>query len=676
MKFRYQKISLLNILIILLLAYQNCSDTEFGEKDPQPFLNANVATTPEDTPADFQLVGEIGNPLFSIPGMDAVGLKTEHGFVSNLDPATGSFHYQPDANYNGPDRFTYVLTGGGGRFENIFQIDVTPVNDLPQVRDLVVQIQAGQPKSFNLPWLQDMWAAEDQNPNFRIDIEDEADEMRLNLKGFQVNPGHTFPDEGRIVRDSSIQLTYFQDPQALGVYTHTFEVVDRDGGKSEFRITFELPSPLLDFEPALAVANPSCLFCHANVQGNIISEFKSHLSPSSNEVNLVEGSTSRYFVGWPHGTRIAPGSSFVDGKFFVPNKNLDTETRNYISNTLKNAYFIPNDQGSRRDINLLDIYNLVIDERGSPTPEVNGFNNNPNVVPYRISQNQNLFSLTTIADFVELSFNDRTPQYVNVLSSNNAYPRRVADNTNVEIIRQIQIKAPTVAQLRTAFKVDSSVKKKFIGQGDQALNNSASAIVERSGYFENNGTLECDGDLYINGILYLSDFKVRTNTGCRIYVTKSIFVYGNPNDTNAKAINIFDPNPNDRIDAHLQMTSSSAIVLGVGADRLRGNRKTDMENGVGFFASQLDQDVNALDGKEDLSGAGSRGGRARDLKFEKVLLNAPLVTTRYRGDVSGVIITEFIFPSLGRFSYMYDPTFSRVPILPKLPPDSFFNVRR
>lgn len=94
--------------------------------------NLNL-TTPEDTPISSQIsASDIdGDSLtFTVIGSPA------NGFVS-LNPATGSFVYTPNANYNGSDSFTVSISdGNGGTTTSLVSIGVTPVNDGPTASHL------------------------------------------------------------------------------------------------------------------------------------------------------------------------------------------------------------------------------------------------------------------------------------------------------------------------------------------------------------------------------------------------------------------------------------------------------------------------------------------------------------------------------------------------------------
>jgi hypothetical protein len=82
-------------------------------------------STAEDTPLVVAAPGVLDNDIVS--AAPAVVTQPTHGTVAVA--ADGSFVYTPAANYNGPDSFTYSVTGAPT--PATVSITVTPVDDLP-----------------------------------------------------------------------------------------------------------------------------------------------------------------------------------------------------------------------------------------------------------------------------------------------------------------------------------------------------------------------------------------------------------------------------------------------------------------------------------------------------------------------------------------------------------------
>ncbi len=64
----------------------------------------------------------------------------------------------------------------------------------------------------------------------------------------------------------------------------------------------------------------------------------------------------------------------------------------------------------------------------------------------------------------------------------------------------------------------------------------------------------------------------------------------------------------------------------------------------------------------------------RQVSFERLLINAPIVHSRYVGDFKGTVIAEHATMALGAFVFKFDPVFSEVPVLPFLDPERYLSV--
>jgi VCBS repeat-containing protein len=94
--------------------------------DP-PAANDNSHVTPEDTPVPgTATASDVDGPSASYTVLAGPANGT---LTLNVN---GAYTYTPNANYHGPDSFTFkVVDGAGGSDEGQVTIDVTPVNDLP-----------------------------------------------------------------------------------------------------------------------------------------------------------------------------------------------------------------------------------------------------------------------------------------------------------------------------------------------------------------------------------------------------------------------------------------------------------------------------------------------------------------------------------------------------------------
>ncbi|MEK2135201.1 tandem-95 repeat protein [Vibrio parahaemolyticus] len=106
---------------------------------PVADIEADKTTVVEDTPT---IIKVLGNDTFE--GKDkVVSLDAENGpkngtVIVNND---GTVTYTPDDNYVGEDTFTYIVTSGGVSESTTVEVNVTPVNDAPVVKDDIATTQ-------------------------------------------------------------------------------------------------------------------------------------------------------------------------------------------------------------------------------------------------------------------------------------------------------------------------------------------------------------------------------------------------------------------------------------------------------------------------------------------------------------------------------------------------------
>jgi hypothetical protein len=62
------------------------------------------------------------------------------------------------------------------------------------------------------------------------------------------------------------------------------------------------------------------------------------------------------------------------------------------------------------------------------------------------------------------------------------------------------------------------------------------------------------------------------------------------------------------------------------------------------------------------------------ISFSRILINAPIVHSRYNGGFRGLVIAEFALFWQGKSSYEFDPVFKEVPVLPLLKNEDYLLV--
>jgi uncharacterized repeat protein (TIGR01451 family) len=103
-----------------------------------PVANAQYVETNEDTAKSITLTGDDGDAGLTQTLTFAIASYPANGTLSGVNPATGAVTYTPNANYNGPDSFTFTVTdeatSGGPAMTSApatVSITVNPVNDTP-----------------------------------------------------------------------------------------------------------------------------------------------------------------------------------------------------------------------------------------------------------------------------------------------------------------------------------------------------------------------------------------------------------------------------------------------------------------------------------------------------------------------------------------------------------------
>lgn len=301
----------------------------------------------------------------------------------------------------------------------------------------------------------------------------------------------------------------------------------------------------------------------------------------------------------------------------------------------------------------------------------------------------------------------------------------------------VYIGAPTAARLRTAFSLASTNTTLGVTYVKAASDSAALAGLSTVGAaIKNTGNIICEGDVLVNGPLLLKNAVIDSRTGCRIYATGGVFVYGPITYVGISSTNAVT-NP-AYAKASLQISSSKAILMGLGElyptsapvngvgtscessvtkpanienffylkaandlarrNEYKGNAtelahydKGNWDSMYGRMTFQMHGSLmlrdDARDGYaigKDILGDYAKVGTQKDAScetqkrsvgFNRLLLNAPQVHSRYWGDFSGVIISEYILPSLGQFHFKYDPVFLQVPILPRLQAADYLKVQ-
>ncbi|NQZ19343.1 MAG: hypothetical protein HRT44_08820 [Bdellovibrionales bacterium] len=434
------------------------------------------------------------------------------------------------------------------------------------------------------------------------------------------------------------------------------------------KVNFRVQNPLVDLDPSLALRAAECILCHARIKGDVVSDFgyKSDLDPFGKDFFLAErgdtGNTLSFAPFHSKGNLRNAGwsTAIIDGDIYVPKvvfddlpdskERLFLITREYVENSVTKV------------AQTLKEYMEKI------------------VMPYKPSG----VSVDRVKDVYELD--------------------------------KVYIGAPTQDDIIQAGGLTTSEPLKFIKNNDDSPDLSGFIHFQENGkdYYTNasDEAMVCEGDLFVDGVVWLNDLKIQTENGCRLYVTRSVFIHG--------AIDYID----ESALTNLQITSATLIYMGAGicidchtgsdgeyganwvdrrvngmvawVEELRGfedmaayragvnedflkvsnvnpipprpaDSVTDKDS---YYQSQLsDAGITMLDPKASVWNHSETG-------YHRLLLNAPAVHSRYNGDFQGWVIAEFALWKLGDFKFRFDPVFKSVPILPLINFDKVLKLER
>ncbi len=119
--------------------------TVVANNTPPQAVDNNLTAT-EDTPLNGQLYGTDAEGPVSY----AIASQPSHGSVTLLGSGSAYFNYIPDANYHGPDSFTFTVSDNQGATDiGTINLTIDAVNDIPQINGApITLVRAGNAYSF------------------------------------------------------------------------------------------------------------------------------------------------------------------------------------------------------------------------------------------------------------------------------------------------------------------------------------------------------------------------------------------------------------------------------------------------------------------------------------------------------------------------------------------------
>jgi CshA-type fibril repeat protein/VCBS repeat-containing protein len=113
-----------------------------------PAAGADTASTLEDTPVVIDVLANDSDAEGQ--ALTVTAASAANGTVT-IDPVTGALTYTPNANFNGGDTITYVVSdGAGGTSTGTVAVSVSPVADAPVAVDDAVTVSEDTPFSSTI----------------------------------------------------------------------------------------------------------------------------------------------------------------------------------------------------------------------------------------------------------------------------------------------------------------------------------------------------------------------------------------------------------------------------------------------------------------------------------------------------------------------------------------------
>lgn len=519
--------------------------------------------------------------------------------------------------------------------------------------------------------------------------------VRVSDNGLNSMPSAKFP------------VTAGNGPACLrGTGCGTYPDTNRDSEDLEFFLDvaeFNLP-----LRPALIVSKAACLACHAKVNvGDIVTDFGNSgtgsrftnmffkKDPTKSMVGDNDPLTNRatHFEGF-RSLEALQGSLYVKRSTMIRDQPGKTNQSWVLDNMgWTDAGNNVHPAGSMNSINLLDFlqgrnFNAPAMGLGDAGPfvAVNG-QSHPN-----ISVRENLPAVApATGDLIEFlridaptesdirSLADQAPPGTGAYTLANSW-----NTTTAGIGALYRVPDPGSGETRPFSGLQVTTKQPF----ETVINGGQPA--DAPAYVRNVGVINCYGDVVIKGNLFLSSPEFNTDSrGCRIHVTGDIIFHAY-NGYNAGGT--FVPGRGMKVNSPgnawgVQITSASSVNFGTGRNQLSSYLR-QMPDSAKNFALNIkvpvgnecynssSNEVRARVGDNCDPGfiamyeggttatsdqvahpAGLDGWNHAIIDYTKLMINAPVITSRYLGRFEGSIIADYALFRLGKLSFYFDDAF-------------------
>ena len=231
-----------------------------GANEPPNAVNDAFESPEDTTTAPFTVLANDSDPDDGQTlTVTTLSPSAAHGTVSCT--AAGMCTYTPNANYHGPDSFTYgVSDGHGGTDTATVSITVTPVNDAPVALDDTLTIAQGVPGAVNV-----------------LANDSDVDGDTLSISGFSPNGAHG------TVNCLGHSCTYTPDPGYSGPDSFEYFIIDGHGGGDQAVVSITV-TPAANQPP---VADDEELTVTEDSTGNTVSVLLGDVDPDGDPLTVT-----------------------------------------------------------------------------------------------------------------------------------------------------------------------------------------------------------------------------------------------------------------------------------------------------------------------------------------------------------------------------------------------------
>ncbi len=373
---------------------------------------------------------------------------------------------------------------------------------------------------------------------------------------------------------------------------------------------------LKTMKPALAVRGVACLFCHADVRANVITDFgfgDPFYLGNDMALDGVDGSPQSWYNNDAHTWQSMKN---LNGTVIVPNQLIPQHVQDSMGVTTANGAPPMNIEGMLR-MPYQATWNWDLQQDGSST------------LYAQQGQGSMLMKVQPQAGQAQVV----SVKHILISSPSEADINSIAGGLATDLVIRVGNRAPV----------------QFVN-----VNGTSGTYIAN----DPTQTLQCsNSDIVVRGTLYLRKLKLNATGGCRLYVTGSVFIEGNIFYSDSGATQ------------NLQITSANAIIMGINHDHLvqrwNDRRLAAISDPLRNFDSRFQQIIDESVNIGSLADAADASPRT-SIDYHGLLLNAPIIEGRYLGSIRGTIISQLALFALENFHFVYDEVFSNVDVFPLL----------